>query len=103
MNSKEMDQFIIDNYRRDEQTMILVFAQWCVNNNLDATELYTRAYPNQAANEPLQEALALTVPREEADDIDDDTVQAVLSLFGNEELAFVVAEEISRRNARNRR
>ncbi|MNR62808.1 hypothetical protein D3C85_1849290 [compost metagenome] len=36
--------------------------------------------------------LELTVPREEAGDIPDDTVLGVLSMFGNEDLAMIVAE-----------
>jgi len=43
------------------------------------------------------QALELTVPKEEAGDIADDTVLGVLSLFGNEELAFIVTEEIAKR------
>lgn len=102
MNSKEMEQIIIERYKRDEDTMILVFAQWCVNHGLDALELYARAYPRQAGNERLLEAMALTAPKEEASDIDDATVLQVLSLFGNEELAFVVSEEIDRRPRKQR-
>jgi hypothetical protein len=97
MNSKEMEQIIIERYKQDEDTMILVFAQWCVNHGLDAVELYARAYPYQVSNGRLLEALALTAPKNEAGDIDDATVLQVLSLFGNEELAFVVSEEIDRR------
>jgi len=103
MNNKEMEQWIIDNYRRDEETMVIVFAQWCVNNELDANQLYALAYPQQGENDALQNALAVTVPREEAGDIDDETVLAVLALFGNEELAYIVTEEISKREARKRR
>ncbi|WRU97694.1 hypothetical protein RYX51_12250 [Priestia filamentosa] len=50
MNSKEMEQKIIQNYQKDEEMMILVFAQWCVNHDLDPFELYIRAYPNQREN-----------------------------------------------------
>ncbi|SFD71934.1 hypothetical protein SAMN05216378_1128 [Paenibacillus catalpae] len=102
MNSKEMEQIIIERYKQDEDTMILVFAQWCVNHGLDAVELYMRAYPHQVSNGRLLETLALTAPKEEAGDIDDETVLQVLSLFGNEELAFVVSEEIDRRLKNNR-
>ncbi|MCM3625795.1 hypothetical protein M3194_00275 [Paenibacillus glycanilyticus] len=102
MNSKEMEQIIIERYKQDEDTMILVFAQWCVNHGLDAVELYSRAYPRQAGNVRLLEAMTVTAPKEQAGDIDDATVLQVLSLFGNEELAFVVSEEIDRRPRRNR-
>ncbi|WP_201008933.1 hypothetical protein [Paenibacillus glycanilyticus] len=102
MNSKEMEQIIIESYKRDEDTMILVFAQWCVNHGLDAAELYARAYPEQVGNSRLLKAIPLTAPKEEAGDIDDATVLQVLSLFGNEELAFVVSEEIDRRPRKHR-
>ncbi|MUT67080.1 hypothetical protein [Paenibacillus sp. NEAU-GSW1] len=104
MNNKERDQYIIESYKRDEQTMILIFAQWCVNNNIDAAELYASAYPGQTGNAALEEAMASTAPREEAAEIDDDTVLTVLSLFHNEELAFAVTEQIALREAgKNRR
>ncbi|QAY67990.1 hypothetical protein [Paenibacillus protaetiae] len=95
--SSNLEQQIIESYKRDEQMMVLVFAQWCVNNGLDPVQLYARAYPNQAANEALQQAIALTVPKEEAGDIPDDTVLGVLSLYNNVDLAFVVTEEIGNR------
>lgn len=97
MRYNEMEQRIIRNYERDENMMILVFAQWCVNNDLNPVELYKRAYPEQADNPTLLQTIELTVPKEEAGDIPDDTVLGVLSLFGNEELSFVVTEEIGNR------
>jgi len=97
MRRKELEEQIIENYRKDEQMMILVFAQWCVNNGLDPMELYEQAYPRQGANPALQQAMELTVPKEEAGDIADDTVLQVLSLFGNDDLAFVVTEAINGR------
>lgn len=96
MNSKEREERIIQSYQQDEQMMILIFAQWCVNHDLDPKELYLRAYPDQGDNIPLQQALDLTVPKEEAGDIADETLLGVLSMFGNEDLAFVVTEEITR-------
>ncbi|MDZ7543467.1 hypothetical protein GNF83_20280 [Clostridium perfringens] len=92
---------VIQNYQRDEQMMILVFAQWCVNNDLDPVELYQRAYPKQKDNYPLQQGIELTVSKEEAGLIPDETLLGVLSLFGNEDLAFVVTEEISKRKPKS--
>ncbi|WP_068620992.1 hypothetical protein [Paenibacillus tuaregi] len=103
MNRKELEEQIIENYRQDEQMMILVFAQWCVNHDLDPAELYTRAYPQQAANAALQQGIDLTVPKEEAGDIPHDTLLSVLSLFGNEDLAFVVTEEIAKLDAKSKK
>lgn len=96
MNSKEREQRIIDSYRHDEQMMILVFAQWCVNHDLDPAEIYKQAYPDQGENEALGQIAELTVPKEEAGEISDDTLLGVLSLYGNEELAFAVTEEIAK-------
>lgn len=97
MNPKDMEELVVQHYQRDEQMMILVFAQWCVNNDLNPQEIYLRAYPDQKDNEPLRQGIALTVSKEEAGPIPDETLLGVLSLFGNEDLAFVVSEEISKR------
>ncbi|ULT54713.1 hypothetical protein L1999_16320 [Neobacillus drentensis] len=97
MNSKELEEKIIQHYQGEEKMMILVFAQWCINHDLDPEEVYLHAYPNQASNPALKEAIELTVPKEEAGEIADETLLGVLSLFGNDDLAFVVTEEIQRR------
>lgn len=76
--------------------MILIFAQWCINHDLNPEELYLRAYPNQSANHALKEAVELVVPKEESGEISDQTLLGVLSLFGNDELAFIVTEEINK-------
>jgi hypothetical protein len=97
MNQKELEQKIIENYQGQEKMMILVFAQWCINHDLEPEEIYLRAYPNQSANPALREAIELTVPKEEAGEVSDQTLLGVLSLFGNDDLAFVVTEEIQKR------
>jgi len=97
MNSKELEEKIIQHYQGEEKMMILVFAQWCVNHQLNPEEIYLRAYPNQSSNPALREAIELTVPKEEAGEIADQTLLGVLSLFGNDDLAFVVTEEIQKR------
>ncbi|MEH7415389.1 hypothetical protein V7266_08935 [Neobacillus drentensis] len=97
MYSKELEEKIIQHYQGEEKMMILVFAQWCVNHDLNPEELYLRAYPNQSSNPALREAIELTVPKEEAGEIADQTLLGVLSLFGNDDLAFVVTEEIQKR------
>lgn len=50
MNEKQLAEA----YERDENMMILVFAQWCVNHDLDPLELYAKAYPQQKLNESLK-------------------------------------------------
>lgn len=94
---KSMEERIIESYKRDEEMMILVFAQWCVNNKLDPHALYLQAYPQQEGNQALSNALALTVSEEEAGFISDDTVLGVLSLYSNDDLAYVVTEAIHQR------
>lgn len=96
MNRKDIEDQIIRNYRQDEHMMILIFAQWCINRDLDPLEVYRRAYPQQNANPALQHAMELTVPKEEAGEVPDETLLNVLHLFGNEDLAFVVSEEIKK-------
>jgi hypothetical protein len=97
MNQKELEEKIIENYQVQEKMMILVFAQWCINHDLEPEEIYLRAYPNQSANPALREAIELTVPKDEAGEVSDETLLVVLSLFGNDDLAFVVTEEIQKR------
>ncbi|WP_100399025.1 hypothetical protein [Bacillus sp. FJAT-44742] len=97
MNQKNMEEKIISNFQQDENIMVLVFAQWCINNDLDPAQLYKQAYPDQGENPALLNGISLTVPKEEAGEIPDDTVLGVLSLFGNDDLAFIVSEEIKKR------
>ncbi|MBS4209969.1 hypothetical protein [Bacillus sp. FJAT-50079] len=97
MNQKNIENKIIANYQNEEKMMILVFAQWCVNHDLDPEDLYLQAYPQQASNQALQEAIALTVPKEEAGEIANNTLLNVLSLFGNDDLAFIVSELINQK------
>ena len=97
MNQKELEEKIIENYQDQENMMILVFAQWCINHDLDPEEIYLRAYPNQNNNQALKEGIELTVSKEEAGEISDETLLGVLSLFGNDDLAFIVTEEIQKR------
>lgn len=102
MNKKQLEEQMIENYKREEHMMILVFAQWCINHDLDPAALYHSAYPDQPNNAALQQALDLTVPKDEAGEVADATLLGILSLFGNEELAFVVTQEIEKRGKRLR-
>lgn len=101
MDNKELEKKIVENYQQDENMMILVFAQWCVNNDLDPKELYEAAYPSQGKNAALIQVLELIVPKEESDEIPDQTVLQVLQLFGNDDLAFVVSEKIEQKRKNN--
>ncbi|RNF39121.1 hypothetical protein [Planococcus salinus] len=91
MESENRDEKIIKRYQQDERTMILLFIHWCTNHQLDPVSLYHRAYPAQAPNQALSEALE-DAGQEEID-ISSETLLEVLQMFGNDDLAFVVAEE----------
>ncbi|MDR4433563.1 hypothetical protein [Bacillus tequilensis] len=99
MNEKQLAEA----YERDENMMILVFAQWCVNHDLDPLELYGKAYPQQKLNESLKKTMDdLVVPKHEAEHIPDQAVIGVLEMFGNTDLAQAVHEAISERNQQKR-
>lgn len=95
MNFKNMDEQVIQKYQEDEQLMIRLFVQWCANHQLDPKKLYKRAYPDQQENEAMQKIME---EDDEGDEIyiDNEMMLDVLQLFGNEDLAFVVAEEMDR-------
>ncbi|CAN2249125.1 hypothetical protein [Bacillus vallismortis] len=94
MNEKQLAEA----YERDENMMILVFAQWCVNHDIDPLELYAKAYPQQKRNKSLNKTMdELTVPKHESEHIPDQTVIAVLEMFGNIDLAQAVHEAILER------
>lgn len=97
MERKEVEDKVIESYQQDEKMMILIYAQWCINNDLDPKSLYEKAYPSQLKNDALREGLELTVSKKESDEIPTQTVLNVLQLFGNDDLAFVVQEEIDKR------
>jgi hypothetical protein len=97
----EISEKVINNYQKDEGMMILIYAQWCVNNDLDPKSVYLKAYPDQVKNEYVMHMLEQTVSKDEAEMIPNETLLHVLSLFGNEDLAFTVSEEIRALEARN--
>ena len=95
---EDMNKRVIENYEQDEKMMILIFAQWCVNNDLDPLKLYEEAYPEQGKNKVLEEMLAETIEKGDAEQVDDHTVLNVLQLFGNDDLAFKVQDAIEKRH-----
>ncbi|MFC3039334.1 hypothetical protein ACFOGI_03660 [Virgibacillus xinjiangensis] len=97
MDGNEMEKKVIESYQNQERMMILIYVQWCVNNELDPVTLYEKAYPGQSKNQTLQDMLELAVPKNESEDIADQTVLNALQLFGNDDLAFAVQAEIEKR------
>jgi len=98
MSKEEIEKKVIENYQNDEKMMILVYAQWCINHNVDPRSLYMEAYPEQSENKALLETMELTVPKEESESIPNDTVLNILQIFGNNDLAFLVQREIEKIN-----
>lgn len=95
--SKTMDEQVIENYQKDERMMVLIFAQWCVNNEVDAKELYKRAYPEQPNNALLNEAFKEATEAGKTDQVDDVTIFSVLEIFGNSDLAFEIQAVVDKR------
>ncbi|MCJ1909612.1 hypothetical protein [Planococcus ruber] len=96
MENENREEWIIKKYQQDEQMMIQLFVQWCMNHQLDPMAVYQKAYPYQEKNAALQTAIE-EANAETADlEISHATMLEVLQLFGNDDLAFAVAEEIER-------
>jgi len=99
---KQMEKYIIEQYQKDEKTMVLIFAQWCINNNLDPVVLYKEAYPTQLENHLLKEVIDETVSKEESEYISHEIVLQVLQYFGNDDLAFVVQNTVEKNKNNSR-
>ncbi len=95
MEFKNIDEQIILKYQQDEQLMIRLFVQWCTNHELNPHGLYSRAYPEQQENETMKKVIEEAKFEEEID-INNETMLDVLQLFGNDELAYIVTDEIDR-------
>lgn len=95
MDFKNIEEQVIQKYQEDEQLMIRLFVQWCANHQLEPHELYKRAYPNQQENVAMKNIIE-QADAEDDINIDNETMLDVLQLFGNEDLAFIVADEIER-------
>jgi|SRR5699024_9216307 len=92
MDQKEREQFIIEQYKAGEDQMILLFAQWCHNHDLDALALYQEAYPNQLISPRLLEINEEKIDPKEVAKIDTSLLLEVLQLYENSDLAFVVSK-----------
>lgn len=86
-----MKNKVIEQYEADENMMIQIYVQWCINHDINPLELYNRAYPNQASNNVILELMETT--EKNSTIIDTGTVLYVLQFFGNDDLAYVVSEE----------
>ncbi|MDN7243192.1 hypothetical protein QWY14_15415 [Planococcus sp. N028] len=98
MEFENRDEYIIKKYQQDEETMIQLYVQWCSNHQIDPIALYQRAYPGQVQNESLLKAVE--EKDQESIEISSDTLLEVLQMFGNDDLAFAVTEEIQKRSKR---
>lgn len=87
-----MTDKVIEQYQNDEKMMISLYAQWCVNHEIDAIKLYKQAYPSQQDNELLVSILDDTEKNNLQ--VNTDTLLQVLQLFGNDDLAFEVSQAV---------
>jgi hypothetical protein len=94
MERESREKKIIEKYQQDEKMMILAFAQWCINHDIDPMEVYSMAYPHQEKNSLLKQALESTAAREESEDISLSSLFAVFEIYGNEELALALSEKV---------
>lgn len=94
MEYKNREEYIIKKYQQDEATMVQLFVNWSLGNDLDPVELYKRAYPAQSSNDILGKALEEADPSEM--DISGDMLLEILQMFGNDDLAFVVSENMEK-------
>ncbi|WP_231687545.1 MULTISPECIES: hypothetical protein [Bacillaceae] len=85
-----MNDKVIEQYQNDEKMMINLYAQWCVNHEIDAVKLYKQAYPSQQDNELLVSIIDDT--EKNSLQVNTDTLLQVLQLFGNDDLAFEVSQ-----------
>ena len=93
MEYKDLNEQIIQKYKDDETLMVRLFVQWCANHKLDPHALYKKAYPQQGTNPALTQVIKDDEGFEDLY-IDNETMLDVLQLFGNDDLAFVVSDEM---------
>lgn len=96
MEFENREEYIIKKYQQDENTMIQLFVHWCATRKLDPIALYQKAYPHQEKNPALMLAIEEIATEPEDIEVGDDTMLEILQMFGNDDLAFVVSEEISK-------
>lgn len=90
-------KYVIEQYQEKERLMIIIFAQWCIDHDFDPVDIYKKAYPEQGKNDILADVLEDSLEKEKPSSIDIDTLFEVLQLYGNEDLAIVIQEELENR------
>ena len=95
MEYQDLEQQIIQKYKDDETLMVRLFVKWCANHKLDPQALYKKAYPQQGINSALKEVIKDDDGFEDLH-IDNEMMLDVLQLFGNDDLAFIVSDEMQK-------
>lgn len=98
MNKQELQDFIIKKYQDEERMMVHLFIEWCCENKLDPHTIYQLAYPNQEKN-PVITELMENLTDQQPLHIPNETLLDILQVFGNDELAFVIADLLESKNA----
>lgn len=100
--SNQNEENVIQNYQENEEMMILVYAQWCINSGINPKVLYRQAYPTQIIPSLLDNAMKSTVSKNESEEITNETVLQVLQMFGNDDLAFAVQQIVEKKKKQSR-
>lgn len=95
MEFENREEYIIKKYQQDENTMIHLFVHWCAARQLEPVALYQKAYPHQEKNPALLLAIEELATEPDGIEVGDSTMLEILQIFGNDDLAFVISEEIS--------
>lgn len=93
----EESKYVIEQYQEKERLMIIIFTQWCIDHDFDPIDIYAKAYPEQGENAVLLDVLEEPFEREKPSSISIDILFEVLQLYGNEDLAIVIQEELENR------
>lgn len=95
MDAKQLQEFIIKKYQDEERTMVHLFIEWCREHEQNPQTVYQIAYPEQGEN-PIIKELVEELSEHEPLHIPTQSLLEVLQLFGNDELAFVIADLIDK-------
>ncbi len=93
----DKSKYVIEQYQEKERLMVQIYVQWCIDHGLDPVEIYEKAYPDQVKNDILTDIIEEGIEKEDPSSIDVATLFDVLQLYGNEDLAIAIQEEVKKR------
>src|SRR5699024_9317506 len=90
----DKDEYIIQRSKENEEMMILIYAQWCINHDIVSHILYNKFYTDQTILSLLYDGMKSTVTNKESEEITEEMVIQLLKMYGNDDLAFAVQEKV---------